>query len=171
MEKHAITESFVVKSIVTYLVNKENGNWHEDNAKISNLHEHGPDIILRGGKRNGEHFIIECKGKSQAQSANSVNKEVWLTALGQLLQRITVKRYTISRKDRKTITSINRAYKYGLGLYWVTARVALRRIPREVAEVLSLYIFSVDDDGFVTQFTPKDFGKDHLEEEFHKTDD
>lgn len=36
---------------------------------------------------------------------------------------------------------INRAYKYGMGLYWVGAQVALRRIPSKIANTLNLYIF------------------------------
>lgn len=66
---------------------------------------------------------------------------------------------------------INRAYKYGMGLYRVSARVASRRIPKEIAKVMNLYIFSVDDDGYVKQWSPKDFGKDHSNEEFMKPDE
>lgn len=54
------------------------------------------------------------------------------------------KRYSISKTDGK-ISGINHAYKYGLGLYWESAQVALRRIPKEIAEVLCLHIFSVND--------------------------
>ena len=69
-----ITESFVVQKIKEFLINKENGNWHEDKVKESKLHGHGVDIILVGGKRNSEYFFIECKGKSYSKSAKSVNK-------------------------------------------------------------------------------------------------
>ena len=58
---------------------------------------------------------------------------------------LEIKRYSISKKDR-TISGINHAYKYVLGLYWESAKVALRRIPKEVAKVLSLHIFSANDD-------------------------
>ena len=62
----------------------------------------------------------------------------------------------------------NRAVKYGLGLYWVDAQVALRRISRNVAKVLNLHIFSVDENGTVKYFTPSDFGKkDYPYELFH----
>ena len=60
----------------------------------------------------------------------------------------------------------NRAYKYGLGLCWESAKVALRRIPREIAKTLTLHVFSVYDDGFVKQWKPKDFGKSYIEEDF-----
>lgn len=41
---------------------------------------------MTGGSKNGERFIIECKGKSYSKSANSANKEGWLNALVKLLQ-------------------------------------------------------------------------------------
>lgn len=37
--------------------------------------------------------------------------------------------------------------------------IALRRIPKAVAQILNLYVFSVDDDGFVKKWTPSQFGK------------
>jgi len=44
MEEQKITETLVVEKIKEFLINKQNGNWHEEKAKISNLHEHGADI-------------------------------------------------------------------------------------------------------------------------------
>ena len=125
---------------------------------LTPLHTHGVDIKLIGGKRNSEYFFIECKGKSYAKSAASVNNEGWLNALGQVVTRMNVKRHSKSKLDNQALT-INRAYKYGLGLYWKTAQVALRRIPKEIAIVLNLHIFSVNDDGVVKYFTPSKFGK------------
>lgn len=60
MEK--LTELKIQKCIIAYLLNKTDGNWHEDKVRKTNLHAHGPDLVLIGGKRNSEHFIIECKG-------------------------------------------------------------------------------------------------------------
>ena len=148
-----ITEDYVKERIVDFLVNKKDGNWHIDKSIVNGLHEHGSDIIMYGGKRCSERFIIECKGKSYAKSAKSINKEGWLNALGQLITRMDVSRLTGSG-DAKTI---NRAYKYALGLCEVSAKVALRRIPYNIAKVLNLYIFSVDDEGNVIQYSPKDF--------------
>ena len=85
--------------------------------------------------------------------------------MGQIITRMDVKRYSISKKEG-TISGINHAYKYGLGLYWESAQVALRRIPKEVAEVLCLHIFSVNDDGEVKYFTPSKFGKEYTKEDF-----
>lgn len=163
--KYELTETEIVNLIIDFLVNKPDGNWHIETLKKPELHTHGADIEILGGKRNSEKFIIECKKKSYTKSANAVNKEGWINALGQLISRMDTKR-TISKG--KEIGDVNRAYKYGLGLYWVGARVALYRIPHNVAKVLNLYVFSVDEDGFVKQFSPKDFGKKYPEETFHE---
>jgi len=163
--KDKINEQFIVNKVVEFMLNKENGNWHKEKVKKSDLHQHGVDIKLVGGKRNSEYFYIECKGKSYAKSAKSINREGWLNALGQIITRMNVKRYSISKEDSK-ITGINHAYKYGLGLYWESAQVALRRIPKEIAEVLCLHIFSVNDDGEVKYFTPSKFGIAYTKEDF-----
>lgn len=168
MEKrYTLCEQEIVDLIIEYLVNKKDGQWHRETLKNHTLHQSGADIEIRGGKKNTELFIIECKKKSCAKSANSINKEGWLTALGQLISRMETKRILESEKSKGRV---NTATKYGLGLYWVGARVALRRIPKNVAKVLNLYIFSVDETGFVKQFSPKDFGKQHEEIEFHEND-
>lgn len=154
MEEQKLTETFIVERIKEFLVNKKDGNWHEEKTKTSNLHQHGADIILTGGSKNGERFIIECKGKSYSSSANSVNKEGWLNALGQIITRMNTKR-TISSGVQKG--NISRSYKYGLGLCEISAQVALRRIPKSIAQTLNLYIFSCDDNGIITQYTPSQF--------------
>ena len=85
---------------------------------------------------------IECKGKSYAKSARSIADTTFLFALGQVITRMKV----IARH----------AYKYGLGLPEESARKALRRIPWQAARHLCLYIFSVDDEGRVMEYSPKD---------------
>lgn len=154
MDELNITHTFIVEKVKEFLINKENGNWHESKAKVARLHEHGADLVLVGGKRNSERFIIECKGKSYAKSCNSINKEGWLNALGQIITRMTTSR-TIQTGARKG--EPNRAYKYGLGLCLQSAQVALRRIPKEIAKTLNLYIFSCDDEGNIQMFTPSQF--------------
>lgn len=165
MENSKITEGYVTERVIEFMKNKQNGNWHKEKIEKSELHHHGVDIKFIGGKRNSEYFFVECKGKSYSKSARSVNKEVWINALGQIVTRMDVKRYSKSKEDGK-ISNINRAYKYGLGLYWESAQVALRRIPKEIAEVLNLHIFSVNDDGEVKYFTPSKFGKEYSKDEF-----
>jgi hypothetical protein len=159
-----LTEERVVELIEEYTtIKKEIGNWDKDKTTKTVLHEHGVDLVLVGGKRHSERFFIECKGKSYAKSAKSINKEGWLVALGQLITRMDTKRLTKSKDG--TINGINRAYKYGLGLYWESAQVALRRIPKEAAEVLNQHIFAVTDNGKVTYFTPSQFGKSDYPDE------
>ena len=162
-----LTEEVIVEKIIDFMINKTDGNWHEEKVKKSELHNHGVDIKLVGGKRNSEYFYIECKGKSYAKSARSINREGWLNALGQLITRMKVKRYSIS-KNETGISGINRAYKYGLGLYWESAQVALRRIPKEIAIVLNLHIFAVNDNKEVKYFTPSKFGKEYKKEDFYR---
>lgn len=158
-----LSEEKIVELIKNYLFTQE-GNWHEDKSTIAELHQHGVDICLVGGQRNGERFYIECKGKSEAAHSASINKEGWLNALGQIVTRMDTPR-VIQRGKCKG--DINRASKYGLGLYWVGAQVALRRIPKEIASVLNLHIFAVNDKGKVTHFTPSQFGVKHKDEEFN----
>ena len=112
-----ITESYVVDRIIDFMINKPDGNWHEEKVQKKDLHKHGVDIKLVGGKKNSEYFFIECKGKSYAKSAKSANKEGWLNALGQIITRMDVKRLSVAR-DGSGVSGINHAYKYGLGIYY-----------------------------------------------------
>ena len=101
-----LTEEVIVDTIIDFMINKVDGNWHEEKVEKSDLHKHGVDIKLVGGKRNSEYFFIECKGKSYAKSARSVNREGWLNALGQIITRMDVKRYSMA-KDGSGISGIN----------------------------------------------------------------
>ena len=150
MPDEKLTESVIVNLIREFLENKLDGNWHADKTRQAALRTHGVDLVMIGGKRNSEYFFIECKGKSYAKSANSINREGWLNALGQLITRMNVARMDKSGR-------INRAYKYGLGLPEIGAKVALRRMPHKIARTLNLYIFSIDDNYTVKMYTPKDF--------------
>ena len=134
-----INERFVIKRIKEHLAPK----WKVVSEK--DLHEKGCDLVLKDvfNKHEARRFLIECKGKSYAKSAKSVNETVWLYALGQLMTRMKV--------------IALHAYKYGLGLPEVSAMKALRRIPWQTARHLCLYIFSVDDEGKVKEYSPKNF--------------
>jgi len=136
-----ITEKFVEKAILKHLSKK---GWNY-NIKTSGLYEHGCDIIVTDSrnKNKARRFYIECKSKSYAKSARAIADTNFLFALGQLVTRMSV----IARH----------AYKYGLGLPEESAKKALRRIPWQVARHLCLYVFSVDDNGKVREYSPKDF--------------
>jgi len=138
-----IDEKFVIERIKKYLAPQ----WQVVTEK--DLHEKGCDLVLKDvfNKHEARRFLIECKGKSYAKSAKSVNETVWLYALGQLITRMKV--------------IAPHSYKYGLGLPEVSAQKALRRIPWQIAHAkhLCLHIFSVDDKGKVKEYSPKDFKK------------
>lgn len=68
MQKIKLEEDIVKQLVTQFLLDKPNGNWHEDKTKIADLHGNGVDIKLCGGKRNSEFFLIECKGKSYTKS-------------------------------------------------------------------------------------------------------
>lgn len=133
-----ITEKFVEESILKHLAEK---GW-DYNVKTKDLHEHGCDIIVTDSRNRNKarRFLIECKHKS---ASRAVNETQWVYALGQIITRMSV--------------IAKHAYKYGLGLPEVSAKIALRRIPWQVARHLCLYIFSVDDNGNVSEYSPKDF--------------
>lgn len=50
-------------------------------------------------------------------------------------------------------------YYYGLGLPESSAKIAIRRLPWQVAKKLLLYIFSVSRDGKVKQYSWQDLKK------------
>lgn len=158
-----LTEREIVRLVKNFLIDPVNGNWHEDKVVEASLHGHGADLKLVGGKGNGEHFTIECKGKSKSNSCNKENN--WIHALGQIITRMD-KELVI--KNGKTIGKPNTAYKYGLGLYWQSAQVALYRISKSTARTLQLHIFSVYEDGTVKKWTPSKFGVKYSEDEFKK---
>lgn len=165
MVKIRLEEDVVKQLVIKFLLNKPNGNWHEDRTKTADLHGHGVDLKFCGGKRNSEFFLIECKGKSYAKSARSINRQnSWVYALGQIIKRMDTKRIISSGKSKG---DVNRAYKYGLALCDESARVALYSIPKEIAKVLNLHIFSVNEYGEVIQFTPSKFGEKYDESAFY----
>ena len=162
-----VSEEYIVDKVIKFLADKKDGNWHIDKSKRSKLHGPGADIIMVGGTKNGERFIIECKGNSDARSANSINTSVWINALGELITRMNVNRF-VKKKGSNALYTINRAYKYGIGLYWRGAKVALRRIPKAIAQTLNLYIFAVNDKGKVIPFTPSQCGKEYPDSLFNR---
>ena len=136
-----ITEKIVIDKIKDHLAPKWSVVTERD------LHERGCDLVLRDelNKNKARRFLIECKGKSYAKHSKAVNETIWIFALGQLITRMSV--------------VAKHAYLYGLGLPEVSAKKALRRIPWQAARLLCLHIFSVDDQGYVAEYSPKDFKK------------
>jgi len=131
-----ITEEFVQRSIIKYLSKNEWGM----NLQFGGLREKGVDIKVRHN-RYSRYFLIECKGEGKSKSAKSNNshREVaFVYSLGQIITRMN--------------TTGKTRYYYGLGLPESSAKIALRRLPWQVAKKLLLYIFSVNEKGDVEKY-------------------
>lgn len=51
MKKIRLDEDTIKKLVTEFLINKENGNWHEDKIKAADLHDHGVDlsfVVVKG---------------------------------------------------------------------------------------------------------------------------
>lgn len=127
-----ITERFVRRSIITFLARK---GWNRG-LREKERAEHGVDIKVRHNKY-ARYFFIETKGQSSSKSAKSVSEVAFVYSLGQIITRMKVG---------------NARYYYGLGLPDSSAKIAIRRIPWQVAKKLLLYVFSVNKAGKIKQY-------------------
>jgi len=131
-----ISEEFVERSIIKYLSQNEWGT----NLQFGGLREKGVDIKVRHN-RYSRYFLIECKGegKSKNSKSNNSHKEVaFVYSLGQVITRMK--------------TGGSTRYYFGLGLPESSAKIALRRLPWQVAKKLLLYVLSVDAKGEVKRY-------------------
>lgn len=136
-EKKLISEEFIKRSVINWL--SRNG-WGT-NLQFGGLRDRGVDIKVRNNKVS-RWFFIECKGGS----VNPSGKEVaFVYSLGQIITRM---------KSGGT----TRNY-YAIALPEVSAKIALRRLPWQVAKKLLLYVFSVDEKGNVKQYSWQDLKK------------
>ncbi len=135
MEKK-ITEDFVKHSIIKWL--STNGWGH---FQFGNLHDHGVDLKAKNFKYS-RYFFIETKGQGKIRQADEV---AFVYSLGQIITRMKAGGTT-------------RNY-YALGLPDISAKIAIRRIPWQVAKKLLLYVFSVDKSGKVKQYSWQDIKK------------
>lgn len=130
-----MNERFVRRAIINYLARK---GW-DRGLREKETAEHGVDIKVRHNKYS-RYFFIETKGESTSKSAKSVREVAFVYSLGQIITRM------------KTGAA---RYYYGIGLPDAIARIAIRRIPWQVAKKLLLYVFSVDVEGKVKQYSWK----------------
>ena len=130
-------EDFVKNSIIKYLSRSEWGT----NLQFGALHEHGVDIKVRHN-RYSRYFFIECKGQGIGRGSSEV---AFVYSLGQIISRM---------KSGGTTR-----YYYGLGLPEKSAKIALRRLPWQVAKKLLLYVFSVNVDGKVVRYSWQELKK------------
>jgi len=82
------------------------------------------------------YFFVETKGQGKIRQAS---ENVFVYSLGQIVTRMTTNKTT--------------RYYYALGLPETSAKIALRRLPWQVAKKLLLYVFSVDRNGSVKQYS------------------
>lgn len=136
-EMKSMNERFIKDSIIMWL--SKNG-WGY--FKYGDKHEQGVDIKA-SRHRFSEHFWIEVKGQGKTKP---IDYSYFLTALGQIITRM--------KRIEKTTK-----YKFGLGLPYTSAKIALRRLPWQVAKTLSLHILSTDSDRNVTQYSWQDLKK------------
>ncbi|MBU2542354.1 hypothetical protein KJ785_02230 [Patescibacteria group bacterium] len=135
--KKLVSEKFVKQAIVKWLF--RNG-WGR-NLEIGELRDKGVDIKVRNNKFS-RYFLIETKGESKIRQGQEV---AFVYSLGQIITRMKAGGST--------------RYYYGLGLPESSAKIAVRRVPWQVAKKLLLYIFSVDKIGKVKQYSWQDIKK------------
>jgi len=132
-----MTEEFVKNSIIKFLSRNEWGT----NLQFGSLRERGVDIKVRHN-RYSRYFLIECKGQGIGRGSSEV---AFVYSLGQIISRM---------KSGGTTR-----YYHGLGLPEKSAKIALRRLPWQVAKKLLLYVFSCDQNGNIKQYFWQDLKK------------
>lgn len=128
-----MNERFFRRAIINYLARR---GW-DRGLREKETAEHGVDIKVRHNKYS-RYFFIETKGESNSKSAKSAREVAFVYSLGQIITRM------------KTGAA---RYYYGLGLPEAIAKIAMRRIPWQIAKKLLLYIFSVNAQGRVKQYS------------------
>lgn len=122
-------EEFVQNSIVKWL--NKNG-WLI--VKLATTSQRGVDIKAKHNKY-GRYYLIETK-------SSSIPEVDFVYSLGQIITRMN--------------NSGTTRYYYALGLSEKAASIALRRIPYQIAKKLLLHIISVNEEGKVIRYLPKD---------------
>jgi len=142
MNTKVITEEMVKNAIIRWL--SRNG-WGT-NLKFGCLRERGVDIKVRHNKY-ARYFLIETKGEGSinSKSRNAQKETHFVFGLGQIVTRMNCGGST--------------RYYYGLGLPESSAKIALRRLPWQVAKKLLLFVFAVDEKGDVNQYSWKELKK------------
>ena len=129
-----LSEKFVKQAIIKWLF--RNG-WGR-NLEVGELRDKGVDVRVRNNKFS-RYFIIETKGESIIRQGQEV---AFIYSLGQIITRMKIGGST--------------RYYYGLGLPEISAKIAIRKVPWQVARKLLLYIFAVEKKGKVKQYSWQD---------------
>lgn len=140
--RKVLTEKFVKQSIIKWLF--RNG-WGR-NLEVGELRDRGVDIKVRNN-RFSRYFLIETKGMGSPniKSPNARREVIFLNSLGQIITRMK--------------SGGSTRYYYGIGLPDLSAKIAIRRIPWQVAKKLLLYVFSIDKSGKVKRYSWQDLKK------------
>lgn len=125
-----LDEEFVKHSIIKYISSQGWGSFEYDA-----LHARGVDIRAKQAKYP-RYLSIETKGSSELRQTDETG---FIYSLGQIVTRM---------KDSKS----TRNY-YGIGLPEFGAKIAIRRLPWQVAKKLLLSIYSVNAQGEVEEFS------------------
>lgn len=134
--KKVIDEKFVKRSIIKWLFRK---GWGK-NLEVGELRDKGVDIRVRHNNY-ARYFLIETKGEGKIRQSDEVN---FIYSLGQIITRMNTE---------------EARYYYGLGLPEISAKIAIRRLPWQIAKKLLLYIFSVDKNGKIKQYSWQELKK------------
>ena len=129
-----LSEKFVKQSIIKWLF--RNG-WGR-NLEVGELRDQGVDIRVKNNKVS-RFFLIETKGEGKTRQ---VSESTFVHSLGQIITRMK--------------TGGTTRYYYALGLPELSAKIAIRRVPWQIAKKLLFYIFSVDKIGKVKQYSWKE---------------
>jgi len=127
-----LSEDFVKNSIIKWL---SANNWGY--LQFGGLREKGVDIKAKHNQYP-IYYFIETKGEGKIKQADEV---AFVYSLGQIITRMNTN---------------NTRNKYALGLPESSVKIALRRLPWQIAKKLLLYILAVDKQGKVIQYSWKD---------------
>lgn len=128
-----LTERNVQDAVVKYLSTQGWGHF-----KYDEIHTKGVD--LRAKKvRYDRYLYVEAKGYGKKGENNEVN---FVYSLGQVITRM---------KD----SGSTRNY-FGIALPSTSAKIALRRLPWQIAKKLLLHVFSVGKNGDVRDYSWKE---------------
>ncbi len=136
-----MSEDFVKTAIIKWLSRNSWGT----NLQFGGLREHGVDIKVRHNLYS-RYFFIECKGQGIGRGSSEVS---FVYSLGQIISRMK--------------TGGTTRYYYGLGLPEKSAKIALRRLPWQVAKKLLLYVFSVNQSGDVQRYSWVELKKNQVQ--------
>jgi len=142
MKEKILDEEFVKRAIIKFLSRKGWGTGLE----YGGLHDKGVDIKVRHNKYS-RYFLIETKGEGseKSNSRKSQAETHFVFGLGQIITRMN--------------TGGSTRYYYGLGLPESSAKIALRRLPWQLAKKLLFHVFSVNHAGNVHQYSWQELKK------------